>query len=98
MRDFFRKYFVPWTAAGCFETEDRFQDWLRRRYKGFTDLRAVFLVLAVVCLLTGYIFARRPIMLLTILPLALVLLCTMALGKIEALMDGQNNTETSEKE
>ncbi|MGN0979345.1 MAG: hypothetical protein ACI4PT_03345 [Candidatus Avoscillospira sp.] len=98
MRDFFRKFFLPWTAADCFETEDQFQVWLRKRYKGFTDARAVFLVLAAVCLLTGYFSGRRPIMLLTVLPLALVLLLTMALSKTEALMDGYNNTETSEKE
>lgn len=97
MRDFLRKFFLPWTAADCFETEAQFQTWLRKRYKGFTDARAVFLVLAAVCLMTGYFLDHRPIMLLTVLPLALVLLSTMALSRTEALMDGYKN-ETSEKE
>lgn len=97
MRDFFRKYFLPWTASDCFENEEQYQQWLRKRYRGFTDVRAVSLVLAAVCLLTGYFLDRRPVMLLTVLPLALVLLFTMALGKIEAVTDGYNN-ETSKKE
>ena len=98
MRDFIRKYFLPWTAADCFETEPQYQDWLGKRYRNYTDARAVFLVLAAVCLLTGYFLDHRPIMLLAILPLALVLLSTMALSRTEAVMDGQNNTEPSEKE
>ena len=98
MRDFIRKYFLPWTAVDCFETEAQYQDWLGKRYRTYTDARAVFLVLAAVCLLTGYFLDHRPIMLLAILPLALVLLSTMALSRTEAVMDGQNNTEPSEKE
>lgn len=80
------KYFLPWTAASLFDTEEQFHDWLRRRCKWFTDVRIIFLLLAVVCLLIGYFLDRRPIMLLTIAPLALVLLLTMGIGKMEAVL------------
>ena len=90
---FFRKLFLPWTVSGCFETEDAFRAWLRRRWRVFTDLRMVVLAAAVLCLLAGYIAGRRPIMLLTIIPLVLVLLLSVALARMEAALDGQNKSE-----
>ena len=89
----FRKFFLPWTASDCFETERAFQTWLRRRWRVFTDLRMVVLAAAVLCLLAGYIAGRRPIMLLTIIPLVLVLLLSVALARMEAVLDGQNKSE-----
>ncbi len=90
---FFRKLFLPWTVSGCFETEDAFQTWLHRRWRVFTDLRMVVLAVAVLCLLAGYFTGRRPLMLLTIIPLALVLLLSVALARMEAALDGQNKSE-----
>ena len=53
----------------------------------------MFIAAAVLCLLAGYIAGRRPIMLLTIIPLALVLLLSVALARMEAVLDGQNKSE-----
>lgn len=89
----FRKFFLPWTASDCFETERAFQTWLRRRWRFFTDLRMIVLAVAVLCLLAGYFTSWRPLMLLTIVPLALVLLLSVALARMEAVLDGQNKSQ-----
>lgn len=83
---FFKKWLLPWTAAEQFKTEQEFQSWLKRRHRGFTDLRMVLLVIAAAVLLVGYVLDRRPVMLLTIIPLVLLLLATMALDQIEKRM------------
>lgn len=98
MRAAVRKYVLPWTSADCFETEAQFQDWLRRRRRSFMDMRSVFLFLAAACLLAGHFLERRPIMLLTILPLVLVLLLTGGIGRMEALLGEQTTSEANKKE
>lgn len=93
-----RKYFLPWTAEDCFDSEQQFQDWLQRRRRVFLDWRSILLFLAAACLLAGYFLDRRPIMLLTIVPLALVLLLTMAVGRTEAVLEEQAASASSEEE
>lgn len=93
-----RKFLLPWTAADCFDSEALFQAWLRQHCKRFADVRAILLVLAAICLMAGYFLNRRPMMLLTILPLALVLLLSMAIGRIETILDGQADSKANEKE
>ena len=90
---FFRKHILPWTASDCFRSEAEFQTWLQKKVTFFTNLRIFFLAIAAVCLLPGYILDQRPLMLLTIAPLALVLLVSIALDQIEKRLDGQNKTE-----
>lgn len=84
---FFKKWFLPWTAQEQFESTQQFQAWLKRQHKRFTDLRMVLLVLAAAALLAGYALDSRPVMLVTIAPLALLLLATMALDQIEKHME-----------
>lgn len=84
---FFRKWFLPWTAQEQFESAQQFQAWLKRQHKRFTDLRMVLLVLAAAALLAGYVLDSRPVMLVTIAPLALLLLATMALDQLEKHME-----------
>ena len=81
-----RKYWTPWTAADRFSSGEEFQQWLQKRLKRFDDLRILSLILAAGCLLAGYIFDMRPVMLLTIVPLTATLLLTAAMGKTEAAM------------
>jgi len=88
----FQKHFLPWTAADRFETDEAFQHWLRKKQKLFTDLRMLFLVAAAIFLIAGYCLDRRPLMILTVIPLALVLLLSVALDRIEGTLDRQNNT------
>ncbi len=91
MKFFFCKTFTPWLSRDCFDTDEAFFRWLARRKSVFATLRMVLIVLAVIPLLLGYVTDRRPIMLLTILPLALVLLLTVALERIDKVSGGQNN-------
>ena len=89
----FRKAWLPWTAADRFDSEEAFVQWLTRRLKVFNDLRMLFLVLATGLLIVGYVMELRPVMLLSVLPLALVLLLTLMIGKTEAA-GGQTNQTT----
>ena len=91
---FFRKHFLPWTAANLFECEDAYQIWLQKRHKLFNDVRMICLFLAAAALIVGYVLNDRPLMILTVAPLVLVLQLTMALERTEAALDGQNKTET----
>lgn len=79
---FFRKYYLPWTARAQFSSEEDFQAWLQKRLKRFSDLRMGALVLAAAALIIGYVLDSRPLMLLTIAPLAAVLLLSCAMEKI----------------
>jgi len=90
---FIRKHILPWTAAACFKTDEAFYSWLQKKHRFYTNLRMIFLVLAAACLLPGYLLEQRPIMLLTAVPLALVLLVSMALEQIEKRLDGQNKSD-----
>ena len=80
---FFRKLFLPWTAEDCFETEEAFHRWLTAKHKRFTDLRMIFIVLAAIPLIAGYVLDLRPVMLVTIVPLLVVLAASAALDQIE---------------
>lgn len=91
---FFRKLFLPWTMASQFETETAFHTWLQACSTRYNNLRMICLIPAAICLLAGYIMDLRPIMLLTIVPLALVLLLSVAMDQIDKVLDGQNKTET----
>ena len=91
MKNFFRKTILPWLAADCFDDPARYCSWLQRLQRLYGNLRMVLIVLAVVPLLIGYIVDRHSIMLLTILPLVLVLLLSVALERISGVLDGQNN-------
>ena len=91
---FFRKHLLPWTAEDCFETQDLFQAWLQQKLQAFSNLRMICLVLAAASLIVGYVLEQRPIMLLTILPLVLMLLATLALDAMEKRRGGQNKSES----
>ena len=91
---FFRKLFLPWTASDQFETQEAFHHWLQRCMDRFNNLRMICLVPAALCLIVGYMMDRRPIMLLTIIPLVLVLLSSIAMDQIEKELGGQNKSET----
>lgn len=91
---FFRKLFLPWTLAAQFETEAAFHAWLQICSTRYNNLRMICLIPAAICLLTGYVMDLRPIMLLTILPLTLVLLLSVAMDRIDRVLDGQNKPET----
>ena len=90
MKSFICKLLTPWLAEACFETEAAFRSWLGRRQTILTNVRILCLVIAVIPLLAGYVLDRHSIMLLTILPLALVLLTTVQLERIEQAVHGQN--------
>lgn len=80
---FFRKHILPWTARAAFESDAAFQSFLKRKYKLFTDLRMVFIVIAAVPLILGYVMDVRPLMLVTIIPLLIVLAASVAMDQIE---------------
>ena len=88
---FFRKLFLPWTVSDQFSSAGDYQAWLNIRHKQLTDLRIFFLIPSAICLLVGYCMDLRPVMVLTVVPLALVLLISIMLEKTEAVMDGQDN-------
>ena len=79
-----RKTWMPWTAARQFPSDEAFGQWLQKQLKFFGSLRLATLVLAAGFLVVGYVLDRRPILLLTILPLAGTLLLTKAIEKTEA--------------
>ena len=54
----------------------------------------LWLVAAAGCLLLGVVLDRRPIQLLTAVPLLLVLACTVAMERMEAVMDRQDHTKS----
>ncbi len=83
---FVRKLFLPWTAGDCFDSDDAFDAFLRRRHRQFTNARMVFVILAAVLLIAGYFIDRRPVMLAAIAPLLAVLGASMALDRIEAIL------------
>ena len=80
---FFRKVFLPWTIPEAFDSDDAYRACLQKREKQFQNLRMLFLVLAAICLIAGYAFNNRPVMVSSVLPLALVIPLTMALEQLE---------------
>jgi len=80
---FFRKHFLPWTAGDAFESEAAFRAFLQKKHKLFTDLRMIFIVIAAIPLIAGYVMDLRPVMLMTIVPLLVVLAATAGLDQIE---------------
>ena len=90
---FFRKHILPWTARGCFESEDQFTAWLRKKHKLFTDLRIVFILIAAVPLLVGYVTDLRPVMLVTIAPLLVVVAASAGLDQIEKRLPEQETQD-----
>lgn len=80
---FFRKHVLPWTAGDAFESEAAFQAFLKKKYKLFTDLRMIFIVIAAVPLIAGYVMDLRPLMLVTIVPLLIVLAASAGMDQIE---------------
>ena len=70
---FFRKHFLPWAAGDCFDTEEAFRSWLQKKHRLFTNLRMIFIVIAALPLIAGYVLDLRPVMLITIAPLLIVL-------------------------
>lgn len=86
-----RKAWLPWTAADDFPNQETFDQWLEHRTKRFHDLRLMFLAIATILLLVGYVLDRRPVMLMSVLPLALVLGLSLLIGKTEEARD-LNNT------
>ena len=89
-----RKAWAPWAAAEQFTSEEAFADWLGHRLKVFGDIRMILLVLATGLLIVGYVLDRRPVMLLSVIPLALVLLLTLAIGKTETALNQTNKPQT----
>ena len=83
---FFRKHFLPWTVGEAFEQEETFQNFLKKKYRLFTDLRMIAIVIAAIPLVVGYVMDLRPVMLVTIVPLLLVLALSMALDRMEKLL------------
>lgn len=86
-----RKAWLPWTAADQFPDREAFNLWLERRLKLFGDLRLLLLAAAAALLVVGYVLDRRPVMLASVLPLALVLGVSVLIGRTEEARD-QNNT------
>lgn len=88
-----RKIWLPWTAADRFDSTDAFDQWLNSRLKVFVDLRMILLVAATGLLIVGYVVDLRPVMLLSVLPLALVLVLTLAVSKTEEALNRTKNTD-----
>ena len=88
-----RKTWLPWTAAEQFGSDEAFAQWLDRRLKVFGDLRMLLLVAATGLLIVGYVMELRPVMLLSVLPLAPVLVLTLAISKTEEAL---NRTKKSQ--
>lgn len=91
-----RRFFLPWTAADSFPSQEEFLSWLRKKQRRLENLRIVFLVLAAAVLIAGYVLDRYAILLLTVVPLTAVLLLSLALSRTEQLTGGQ--TEPTAKE
>lgn len=92
--DKLRKVWLPWTAMDQFASEEEYSLWLSRRLKVFGDLRMILLVLATALLLVGYVLNKRPVMLATVAPLALVLLLSIAIGKTEESLSHMNKSQS----
>ena len=90
---FFRKHFFPWTLSDQFKTQEEFQDFLKVTQKQLINHRIFWLIPAAVCLLIGYCLDLRLIMILTVLPLTVVLLLSIALDRTEAAMNGQDKSQ-----
>lgn len=86
---FFRKLFLPWTAGDAFDCEDAFQSFLKKKHRLYTDLRMIFIVLAAIPLIVGYVMDLRSVMLLTIAPLLLVLALSAGLDQMEKQLPPQ---------
>ena len=94
---FFRKHILPWTSRDCFESEAEFTAWLQKKHKLFSDLRIIFILIAAVPLIVGYIMDLRPLMLVTIAPLLIVLAASAGLDQIEKLFPEPEPEEESEE-
>ena len=90
---FFRKLFLPWTVSDQFETPEEFQDFLKVSQKRLINHRIFWLIPSALCLVVGYCLDLRPVMVLTVLPLAVVLLLSILLDRTEAIMDGQDKSD-----
>lgn len=51
---FFKKLFAPWSAAGCFDSEASYHDFLLRRNRLLNAVRVVLFAAAAVCLILSY--------------------------------------------
>lgn len=89
-----RKAWMPWTAGDRFSSEEEWGRWLDRRLKVFGDLRMILLVLATGLLIVGYVLDRRPVMVLSVIPLALVLLLSVVIGKTEEALNQRNKPQS----
>ena len=96
--DWIRKTFLPWTAEASFASREDYHRRLTKMHRLWDNLRIICLLLAALALIVGYVLDRYSVMVLTVLPLVLVLLLSLAITKIEAALDGQNKSETATKE
>ncbi len=84
-----RKTWMPWTAADQVSSDEEFQALLDKQLKFFWTLRMVALFPAAICVLGGYLMENRPLMLASVVPLALILLFSKLMDKTEAAMPNQ---------
>ena len=94
---FFRKHILPWTARDCFESEAQFTAWLQKKHKLFSDLRIIFVLIAAVPLIAGYIMDLQPLMLVAIAPLLVILAASAGLDQIEKLFPEPEPEETEDE-
>lgn len=92
MKQTLRTWFMPWAASEQFPDAAAYRQYLTRRLTRLRNLRMLLLVAAAACLVVGFVLDRRPIMLLTTVPLLLVLAASLAMERMEAVMDGQDHT------
>lgn len=92
MKQKLRLWFTPWAVPEQFSDAAAYRQYLARRCGRLRSLRMVLLVLAAACLVVGLALDRRPIMLLTTVPLLLVLAVSLAMDRMEAVTDGQDHT------
>ena len=90
---FFRKLFLPWTAAAAFDQENAFLTFLQNKHRQFTNGRIIAIVIAAIPLILGYVLDLRPVMLLTIAPLLVVLALSVGLDRIEHQLPRTKETE-----
>ena len=95
MKKFFQLWCIPWTARQYFTDAAQFQRHLACCRRVAQATRTLCLLLAAVLLLGGYFLNRRPLMVLTVVPLLLILGLTAAMEQIEAAMDGQDNEQSN---
>lgn len=94
MKDFLRKWFTPWAASDLFPEETAYAQFLSRRHGQAQSWRVLWLIVAAACLLLGVVLDQRPIQLLTAVPLLLVLACSVAMERMEAVMERQDHTKS----